>query len=101
MFFASYAFFIEIVLAIQCLLYGRKAGQSVSWLCMALVGASVVAVGVDCVLVAVGVVWWLDVFYLMSYMKLVISPLKYIPQVRCVGTVTLWISVPSITCVPE
>lgn len=80
-FFASYALFVEIVLAIQCFLYGRNAGLSVSWLCMALVGVSVVAVGVDCVLVAVGVVWWLDVFYLMSYMKLVITPLKYIPQV--------------------
>lgn len=82
-------------------MYGRNVGLSVSWLCMAIMGVSVVALGVDCVLVAVGVVWWLDVFYLMSYMKLVITPLKYIPQVRCAGTVTPWIPVPSVTCISE
>ncbi|XP_063865968.1 cystinosin-like [Scylla paramamosain] len=80
-FFATYAFFIQIVLAVQCFLYGRNTGLSVSWPCIGLVAASVLAVAVDCVLVAFGVVWWLDVFYLMSYMKLIITPLKYIPQV--------------------
>lgn len=80
-FFATYSFCIQTVLAVQCFLYGRNTGQRVSWPCIGLVVASILAVGIECILVACGVVWWLDVFYLMSYMKLVITPLKYIPQV--------------------
>ena len=80
--FATYALTIDLVTAVQCFLYGRNKGLRVSWPCIGLVVASVLAVLVDCVLVAFGVVWWLDVFYLMSYMKLIITPLKYIPQVE-------------------
>ncbi|KAG0710483.1 Cystinosin [Chionoecetes opilio] len=80
-FFATYALSIEVLLAVQCFVYGRNKGMRVSWPCVGLVGASVLAVGVACVLAGVGVLWWLDVFYLMSYLKLVITPLKYIPQV--------------------
>lgn len=79
--FATYALTVEFVYAIQGYMYGKKEGMRVSKLCVVLVGLAVLAVGVDCVLAAVGVVWWLDVFYLMSYMKLGITPLKYIPQV--------------------
>ncbi|XP_042865458.1 cystinosin-like [Penaeus japonicus] len=79
-FFACYALFIEIVLGIQCLIYHREPGQVVSKTCWVIVTGSVLSVAIACVLAAEHVLWWLDVFYLMSYLKLGITPLKYIPQ---------------------
>lgn len=70
-----------IGLFIIFLLRQRGPGQTVSKKCWALVAASVLAVTVACLLAGLGLVWWLDVFYLMSYLKLVITPVKYIPQV--------------------
>nr|XP_045611353.1 cystinosin-like [Procambarus clarkii] len=78
--FAAYAFGTELLLALQCVLYKRGAGQAVSWPCRALVTAALGAVATTCVLAGLGVVWWLDVFYLMSYLKLGLTPLKYTPQ---------------------
>ncbi|XP_063609522.1 cystinosin-like, partial [Penaeus indicus] len=79
-FFATYALFIEIVLGIQCLIYYREPGQVVSKTCWVLVAGSLLSITAACVLAAENVIWWLDVFYLMSYLKLGITPLKYIPQ---------------------
>lgn len=79
-FFATYALFIEIVLGIQCLIYYREPGQVVSKTCWILVAGSLLSIAAACVLAVENVIWWLDVFYLMSYLKLGITPLKYIPQ---------------------
>lgn len=79
-FFATYALFIEVVLGIQCCIYYKEPGQVVSKTCWVLVAGSLLSIVVACVLAAENIIWWLDVFYLMSYLKLGITPLKYIPQ---------------------
>ncbi|XP_045119251.1 cystinosin homolog isoform X2 [Portunus trituberculatus] len=65
----------------QCFLYERSKGQRVSTTCRVLSGLLVASAAVGCVLVPlVESWWWLDVLYLLSYIKLTITCIKYVPQ---------------------
>ncbi|KAK8375272.1 hypothetical protein O3P69_020326 [Scylla paramamosain] len=65
----------------QCLLYERAEGQRVSVMCRVLSGILVASAAVGCLLVPlVKSWWWLDVLYLLSYVKLTITCIKYVPQ---------------------
>ncbi|XP_071528733.1 uncharacterized protein [Panulirus ornatus] len=79
--FASYATVMILFEGVQCCMYERGPGQTVSRLCRMLLLVFVLVVVVSCVLVGAGIIWWLDVFYIMSYLKLIITPIKYTPQV--------------------
>lgn len=77
--FSIHAFFACVVQVVQCLIYER-GDQQVSKTAKAIfVGLTLVSV-VMVILGGTSVVHWLDFLYFVSYVKLFITLIKYIPQ---------------------
>lgn len=79
--FALHAVVATIVIIIQCCIYERGQ-QRVSTLARILLGVYGICTIVFVILGGVDVVHWLDFLYFCSYVKLSITIMKYIPQVR-------------------
>ncbi len=107
MFFALHAAVVTAITLVQCMLYDR-GGQKVSWLAglgtggaMATIAAYLAAVigaaaqgggggggpsapgGMGRAVPCVNILSWLSFLYFLSYIKLGVSLVKYIPQVGC------------------
>ncbi|KAG0722602.1 Cystinosin [Chionoecetes opilio] len=79
--FPLYALVCVCLQIAQCLAYKRAEGQRVSTACRVVTGLLVTGAVVGCVLVPlVQAWWWLDLLYLLSYVKLIITCIKYVPQ---------------------
>lgn len=68
----------------------QRGGQKVSWtaLCLLVVGWTFALVSL---FVAVaGRIAWLDYLYYFSYIKLAVTLIKYVPQVRVAPRRVLW-----------
>ncbi|CAH8544004.1 unnamed protein product [Schistosoma turkestanicum] len=77
--FAFHALFISSVTASQILCYER-GGQRVSKICIGILILITIYTIIVCILGGVNTMEWLDTFYLLSYIKLFISFIKYAPQ---------------------
>ncbi|CAH8865349.1 unnamed protein product [Trichobilharzia szidati] len=77
--FAFHAFIISSLTAFQILIYDR-GDQRVSKLCIGLIILIAIYTIIVCIIGGANVVQWLDTFYLLSHVKLVISIVKYTPQ---------------------
>lgn len=78
-FFAIHAIALTLVTIIQCFLYER-GGQTVSRFCRALLLAMLLFAFVCLICVAANVMNWLTFVDYLSYLKLFITVVKYIPQ---------------------
>nr|XP_053650030.1 cystinosin-like isoform X1 [Cherax quadricarinatus] len=79
--FPLYALLCTAIEIVQCFFYHRAPGQRVSTPCMVISGVLVLSAVVGCVLVpTVDSLLWLDLLYWLSYIKLIITCIKYIPQ---------------------
>lgn len=79
--FAIHAMIATMVTIIQCLIYER-ADQRVSTTARSILGVFGILVIVFAILGATDTIHWLDFLYYCSYIKLTITLIKYIPQVR-------------------
>ncbi|KAH8873630.1 Cystinosin [Schistosoma japonicum] len=77
--FAFHAFFISLLTALQILFYER-GGQQVSKTCIGIIILIIIYSVIVCILGGANVTEWLDTLYLLSYVKLFISFIKYTPQ---------------------
>ncbi|XP_058062920.1 cystinosin homolog isoform X2 [Anopheles bellator] len=77
--FSLHAVFATSLIIGQCFFYERGQ-QKVSYIARALVTVFGLVVLISGVLVTTGTYHWLDFFYNLSYIKLAITLLKYIPQ---------------------
>ncbi|XP_065078565.1 cystinosin homolog isoform X2 [Ochlerotatus camptorhynchus] len=73
---ASLATFLTVV---QCFLYER-GDQRVSYTAQGILGVFVTIIVVSGILVGTGTWHWLDFLYALSYIKLAITLIKYVPQ---------------------
>ncbi|KAF2352188.1 PQ-loop repeat [Trinorchestia longiramus] len=79
--FPLYAVLCTAVQIIQCFFYPKAEGQKVSWPCRIISAILLLIVLLSCILVPIlDDFLWIDVLYLMSYVKLFISMIKYAPQ---------------------
>ncbi|VDO58150.1 unnamed protein product [Schistosoma margrebowiei] len=78
--FAFHAFLISLLTALQILCYER-GGQRVSKTCIGIIILIIIYTIIVCILGGIHYMEWLDTFYLLSYVKLFISFIKYAPQV--------------------
>lgn len=78
--FTLHATAINFVYILQVLLY-RKPGENISKVGAASSGLIIIASGIALILAIFNVLPWLDFLYILSYVKLVLTVLKYIPQV--------------------
>uniref|UniRef100_A0A2C9JNI0 Cystinosin homolog n=2 Tax=Biomphalaria glabrata TaxID=6526 RepID=A0A2C9JNI0_BIOGL len=78
-FFAIHAVAITLVVIIQCFIYERGA-QKISVWSKVLVGFIFLYVIITLILTLSGEMIWLDFLYNFSYIKLVVTCLKYTPQ---------------------
>lgn len=79
--FALHAMLATLVTIVQCLVYER-AEQRVSIIARCILVVFTILVIVFTILASVGTIHWLDFLYYCSYIKLTITLIKYIPQVR-------------------
>ncbi|XP_053672185.1 cystinosin homolog [Anopheles nili] len=77
--FSLHAVFATGLIIVQCFIYERGQ-QKVSYTARALMVVFGLVVLISGVLVATGTYHWLDFFYNLSYIKLAITLVKYIPQ---------------------
>ncbi|CAO3641580.1 unnamed protein product [Cunninghamella blakesleeana] len=77
-FFSVHALTISLFTLLQTFLY--KAEQKVSKSAQAFLIGSTVIIFISLILVSTGFYQWIDLLYLLSYIKLVISFIKYLPQ---------------------
>ena len=78
-FFGLHAVFATLVTLAQMAVYER-GGQTVSMPARALLAALLVAIAVSAALAAAGVISTLETLLVLSYLKLVVSLTKYVPQ---------------------
>jgi len=80
--FAAHALIICLITWWQCYFcgYTKDRGQRLSWFGWSLWAASAVGVAIVCTLAATSVVDWIDAIYGISYVKLVVTFSKFIPQ---------------------
>ncbi|KAA0186653.1 Cystinosin [Fasciolopsis buskii] len=78
-FFSVHAFLICIVTGIQVLIYER-GGQRISRVCIVILCLIGIYSAINIVLAGAGVFTWLTFLYNISYVKLFITLVKYIPQ---------------------
>lgn len=79
--FPLYALVCTAAQIAQCFVYEREPQQRVSTTCRIISAALIVSALVGCVLVpSVKSLLWLDLFYWLSYIKLIITAIKYTPQ---------------------
>lgn len=79
--FALHAAFATVITIAQCFIYER-AEQRVSITAKSILGAFGVFLVVSMILCFSSVLHWLDFLYFCSYVKLSITLIKYIPQVK-------------------
>uniref|UniRef100_A0A182YGH5 Cystinosin n=1 Tax=Anopheles stephensi TaxID=30069 RepID=A0A182YGH5_ANOST len=77
--FSLHATFATGLIIVQCFFYERGQ-QKVSYTARALMTVFALVVLISGVLVATGTYLWLDFFYNLSYIKLAVTLVKYIPQ---------------------
>uniref|UniRef100_A0A1Y9H8V3 Cystinosin homolog n=1 Tax=Anopheles farauti TaxID=69004 RepID=A0A1Y9H8V3_9DIPT len=77
--FSLHATFATGLIIVQCFFYERGQ-QKVSYTARALMLVFGLVVLISSVLVATGTYLWLDFFYNLSYIKLAVTLVKYIPQ---------------------
>uniref|UniRef100_A0A4Y0BWF2 Cystinosin n=1 Tax=Anopheles funestus TaxID=62324 RepID=A0A4Y0BWF2_ANOFN len=77
--FSLHATFATGLIIVQCFFYERGQ-QKVSYTARALMTVFALVVLMSGVLVATGTYRWLDFFYNLSYIKLAVTLVKYIPQ---------------------
>ncbi|CAL4069077.1 unnamed protein product, partial [Meganyctiphanes norvegica] len=79
--FPSYALLCTAAQIIQCFIFQRAPGQRVSITCRIITGLLVLSALVGLILaITVESVLWLDFVYWLSYIKLIITTIKYTPQ---------------------
>ncbi|TPP61176.1 Cystinosin [Fasciola gigantica] len=78
-FFSVHAFLICIVTGIQVLVYER-GGQRISRVCIGILCLIAAYSVINIILAGAGVFTWLTLLYNISYVKLFITLVKYIPQ---------------------
>eukprot|EP01104_Vermistella_antarctica_P006371 TRINITY_DN17077_c0_g1_i1.p1 TRINITY_DN17077_c0_g1~~TRINITY_DN17077_c0_g1_i1.p1 ORF type:complete len:288 (+),score=45.46 TRINITY_DN17077_c0_g1_i1:145-1008(+) len=78
-FFAVHAVILMAVICIQCIIYDRGT-QRVSSLCIILTTGSIVSIYGVSVAATFGLIDWLSVLYFLSYVKMGVTLVKYIPQ---------------------
>lgn len=73
--------FITFIICIsgQCFIYER-GNQRVSYTATGIIGFFFLTIGVTGVLSIIGTMKWLDFLYTLSYIKLAITLMKYVPQ---------------------
>ncbi|XP_076033306.1 cystinosin homolog [Oratosquilla oratoria] len=80
-FFAFYGFVCTCVQIAQCFALKREVGQRTSTACWVITGLATVAVVASCIAVPLAPGFlWLDVLYICSYTKVIITAIKYTPQ---------------------
>ncbi|XP_058116580.1 cystinosin homolog [Anopheles coustani] len=77
--FSLHAVFATTLIIVQCFFYERGQ-QKVSYTARALMVVFGLVVFISAVLVATGTYQWLDFFYDLSFIKLAVTLVKYIPQ---------------------
>lgn len=79
--FPLYALVCTAVQIVQCFFYEREPQQRVSTTCRIISAVLIASALIGCVLVPlVESLLWLDLFYWLSYIKLIITAIKYTPQ---------------------
>ncbi|XP_020032003.1 cystinosin isoform X1 [Castor canadensis] len=78
-FFSLHAVALTLIVILQCCLYER-GNQSVSWPAIGFLVLAWLFAFITMVLAAVGVTTWLQFLFCFSYIKLVITLIKYFPQ---------------------
>ncbi|KAL1917645.1 uncharacterized protein VTP21DRAFT_4038 [Calcarisporiella thermophila] len=79
-FFPLHAVAITLLTILQTFIYKRAPGQRVSWIAYTYIAVTAIGFLVYVGLAATEKVEWINVLYYMSYVKLVVSFLKYCPQ---------------------
>ncbi|EDO64171.2 AGAP004116-PA [Anopheles gambiae str. PEST] len=77
--FSLHAVFATGLIIVQCFFYERGQ-QKVSYTARAIMTVFALVVMISGVLVATGTYLWLDFFYNLSYIKLAVTLVKYVPQ---------------------
>lgn len=78
--FSVHAFFACAFQVIQCIIYER-GDQQISRTGRSLIGSFIIMLIISLILGASSVIAWIDFLYFISYIKLIITIIKYIPQV--------------------
>ncbi|XP_063604802.1 cystinosin-like [Penaeus indicus] len=79
--FPLYALVCTAIQIVQCFFYEREPQQRVSTTCRIISAVLIVSALIGCVVVPlVDSLLWLDLFYWLSYIKLIITAIKYTPQ---------------------
>ncbi|KAI7864837.1 PQ loop repeat-domain-containing protein [Spinellus fusiger] len=78
--FAVHAFIISVVTLYQTCIYKKESIQRVSSVAVGLIAVAVAGTLVAVVAVEMGHALWIDVLYYLSFVKLSISFIKYLPQ---------------------
>lgn len=79
--FAVHAAFATAITIVQCFIYEREH-QRVSMIAKSILSAFGVFLLISMILCFASTLHWLDFLYFCSYVKLAITLIKYIPQVR-------------------
>lgn len=82
--FSIHAFFACVIQVVQCIIYER-GDQKVSRTGRTLIGTFIIMAIVALILGSTTVIAWIDFLYFLSYIKLVITLIKYIPQVSFIS----------------
>uniref|UniRef100_A0A8C6W9Q3 Cystinosin n=1 Tax=Nannospalax galili TaxID=1026970 RepID=A0A8C6W9Q3_NANGA len=78
-FFSLHAVALTLIVILQCCLY-EQGSQRVSWPAIGFLVLSWLFVLVTLIVAAVGVTTWLQFLFCFSYIKLVVTLIKYFPQ---------------------
>jgi len=78
-FFALHAVVATLITIFQCLIYDR-GGQRISYTCIILSSLMIISIVIVSIIAVVHVVQWIWFFYYLSYIKMAITLMKYIPQ---------------------
>ncbi|CAG8439048.1 15053_t:CDS:2 [Cetraspora pellucida] len=79
-FFAVHAFVLSFITLSQTFYYRRSVDQKVSPVARILIIGSVIGIVLMLIGVEIGTCQWIDLLYYLSYIKLTLSFIKYLPQ---------------------
>ncbi|CAG8787723.1 11242_t:CDS:2, partial [Dentiscutata erythropus] len=80
-FFSVHAFILSLITLTQTFYYKRGADQNVSPITRTLIVCSIIGIVPVLIGISIGTYQWIDLLYYLSYIKLAISLIKYLPQV--------------------
>ncbi|KAJ1977205.1 hypothetical protein H4R34_003674 [Dimargaris verticillata] len=80
-FFATHAFLIASFTLGQTFYYKRNANQALSYVAKAFLFTSGIGIAALAIGISLGATMWIDLLYFFSYIKLLVSLIKYCPQV--------------------